>query len=71
MKGRSTMELIVLMLTLSVCLSIIGPTIGIAFSSAPANEHTSAIRTALIDLLKVIVGGILVSLKDFKKPNSL
>lgn len=59
MKKFNSGEWVLLMLAFSVSIVIIIAVAGIVFKgNATPNEGATAIRTALIDLLKVIVGGI-------------
>lgn len=62
MKRFTASELILLMLAGSVCVVLVLSVAGIVFKgSAVPNEGSIAIRSALIDLLKVIVGGVIGS----------
>ena len=59
------------MLAFSVCAVLIISVSGIVFkgSSTPPNEGAVAIRTAMIDLLKIIVGGIFGAFTALKSTN--
>ncbi len=60
MKRFTSSEWIWLMLAGSVCVVLVVSVIGIAFKgSAEPTEGAVVVRTALIDLPKVIVGGII------------
>jgi len=50
---------VLIMLAFCVTASILITVIGVIFKGKEANEHSVVIRTALIDLLKVIVGGVI------------
>jgi len=50
---------VLIMLAFCVTASILITVAGIVFKGKEANEHSVVIRTALIDLLKVIVGGVI------------
>ena len=50
---------VLIMLAFCVTASILITIVGIVFKGKDANESNSAIRIALIDLLKVIVGGVI------------
>ena len=60
MKKFSAGELVVLMFAFCVGATIVIGVLGIVFKgSATPTDASVAVRTALIDLLKVIVGGVL------------
>jgi len=60
MENPSVGEMIKLIFTGSVCIVIIISVLGIVFKGDKTpSEGSVAIRTALIDLLKVITGGVL------------
>ena len=50
---------VLIMLAFCVTASILITVLGIVFKGKESNEHSVVIRTALIDLLKVIVGGVI------------
>jgi len=73
MKKFNAIELILLMFAGSVCLVIIIAISGIVFkgNSSP-NEGAVQIRVAMLDLLKIISGGVLgaiATLKSIKDGN--
>jgi hypothetical protein len=74
MKKFNAGEWVLLMLAFSVAVSILIGVGGIIFKgSANPTEGAVAVRTALLDLLKVIVGGIfgaIATLKSMKDDNS-
>jgi len=53
---------VLIMLAFCVSASILITVIGIVVKGKEANESSMVVRTALIDLLKVIVGGVLGSI---------
>ncbi len=53
---------VLIMLAFCVSASILITVIGIVVKGKEANESSVIVRTALIDLLKVIVGGVLGSI---------
>ena len=50
---------VLIMLAFCVTFSILITIAGIVFKGKEANENSMVVRTALIDLLKVIVGGVI------------
>jgi hypothetical protein len=52
-------DLVLIMLAFCVMASILITVLGIVFKGKESNEHSVVIRTALIDLLKVIAGGVI------------
>jgi len=50
---------VLIMLAFCVTFSILITVIGIVVKGKEANESSMVVRTALIDLLKVIVGGVI------------
>lgn len=70
MKQFNALEWVVLMLAFSVCAVLIISVSGIVFkSSGVPNDGAIAIRTAMIDLLKIIVGGIFGAFTALKSSN--
>ena len=70
MKKFNSSEWILLMFAGSVCLVIIMSVMGIVFKgSSNPNEGAVAIRAALIDLLKIITGGVLGAVAAAKSMN--
>ncbi len=70
MKQFNALEWILLMLAFSVCLVLIISVSGIVFKgNANPTEGAVAIRTAMIDLLKIIVGGIFGAFTALKATN--
>jgi hypothetical protein len=50
---------VLIMLAFCVTASILITVIGVIFKGKEANEHSVIIRTAVIDLLKIIAGGVI------------
>jgi len=70
MKQFNALEWILLMLSFSVCLVLIISVSGIVFkTSGVPNDGAIAIRSAMIDLLKIIVGGIFGAFAVLKSSN--
>ncbi len=70
MKQFNALEWILLMLAFSVCLVLIISVSGIVFKgNATPTEGAVAVRTAMIDLLKIIVGGIFGAFTALKATN--
>ena len=70
MKQFNALEWILLMLAFSVCLVLIISVSGIVFKgNATPTEGAVAVRTAMIDLLKIIVGGIFGAFTALKSNN--
>ena len=67
MKKFNAGELVLLMMAGSVCLVILISVSGIVFkgNSSP-NEGAIQIRVAILDLLKIIAGGVLGAVATFK-----
>ncbi len=70
MKNFNAFEWVILMLTFSVSIVIVISVLGIVFKGSTApNPGAVEIRSALIDLLKVIVGGIFGAIATIRSTN--
>ena len=66
MKRFNAGEWVLLMLGFSVAAAIVISVSGIVFKGGTPTDAAVQVRTALIDLLKVIVGGVLGSIATLK-----
>jgi len=70
MEKPSIGQIILLIFAGSVCIVLVTSILGIVFrGSENPSEASVAIRTALIDLLKVITGGVLGAIATSKNNN--
>ncbi len=62
MKNYSVRDLVILILTCTVCFVLCSTIIGMVFSRIPTTEFNAPIREKLIDLLEMISGGVIMAI---------